>query len=176
MVWHSGKPAVAAISQTGLITARKMGTAIVGARPYTNRNWAKAVVQVIDSLAPTSISLNSGNLSIPIGSTYQLSATAYPGTAVQTVGWASSRKAVASVSSDGLVTAKAVGATMIRASSIRNPAVSKVIKVTVTKLPAPGKITISPADTRIEKGATLQLTASVTPWGTGLEPPWPTSS
>ncbi len=83
---------------------------------------------------------------------------------------------MAAVSSDGLVTAKKAGTALIRARSVRNPAKYKTIKVTVTKVPAPKKILISPATTQMEKGATLQLSAAVSPTTADSRIVWATNN
>jgi uncharacterized protein YjdB len=176
ILWRSGSTSIATISSTGLITARKVGTVTVGARPATLNNWSKAKVKVIDSLCPTSISLNVSSLKLSAKSTYQLSATAKPDTASQAVKWATSNKRVATISSTGLVTAIAPGTALIRASSDRSSSRNRTIKLTVSKLPAPSKIILSPADTKIEKGDTLQLTAEPYPAEADPSVKWTTSS
>lgn len=163
ILWRSGSTSIATISSAGLITARKVGTVTVGARPATVNNWSKAKVKIIDSLCPTSISLNVTSLKLTSKSTYQLSATAKPESASQEVKWASNNRKVATVSATGVVTAVAPGTALIRASSARSTSKSKVIKLTVSRLPAPSKLIISPADAKIEKGDTLQLTAEPSP-------------
>ena len=176
VLWRSGSTSIASISSTGLITAKKTGSVTVGARPATINNWSKAKVKVIDSLCPTSISLNVSSLKLTAKSTYQLSATAKPDTASQVVKWASNNKKVATISSTGLVTAVAPGTALIRASSDRSTSRNRTIKLTVSKLPAPSKILLSPADTKIEKGDTLQLTATPYPAEADPSVKWTTSS
>ena len=172
MLWRSGSTSIATISSTGLIKAKKVGTVTVGARPAKLNKWSKAKVKVIDSLCPTSILLNVSSLKLTAKSTYQLSASALPASASQDVKWATSKKSVATVSSTGLVTAVAPGTALIRASSVRNSSRNKVIKVTVSRLPSPSKIVISPAVTKIEKGDTLQLTAAPSPAETDPSVKW----
>ncbi len=176
MVWYSATKSVATISSAGLITAKKVGTARVGARPSGNKNWAKATIKVIDSLMPSSVKLDVSSLSLSVGSTHQLTATALPSTAAQTFRWASNKSSVASVSSSGLVTAKKVGTALIRAYSTRSSKKYRTIKVTVKKLANPSKITLSSAATQLEKGATLQLTATVSPASANASITWSSSS
>ncbi len=172
MVWRSGSTAIATISSTGLITAKKTGTVTVGARPSSVNNWAKAKVKIIDSLCPTSVKINVSSLNLTVRSTAQLTASALPSTASQTVKWASNRSSVATVSGSGLVTAVSPGTALIRATSTRSSGKYRTIKVTVAKLPAPTKLAISPADTTMEKGDTLQLTASPTPTSADSSVKW----
>jgi uncharacterized protein YjdB len=172
IAWRSGSTAIATISSTGLITAKKTGTVTVGARPSSVNNWAKAKVKIIDSLCPTSVKINVSSLNLTVRSTAQLTASALPSTASQTVKWASNRSSVATVSSSGLVTAVGPGTALIRATSTRSSGKYRTIKVTVAKLPAPTKLDISPADTNMEKGDTLQLTASPTPTSADSSVKW----
>ena len=163
MVWRSGKTSVATISASGLIKAKKVGTVTVGARPASKKTWSKATVKIIDSLSPTSVSINVSSLSIAVGSTYQLTASALPATAAQSVKWLVKSSSIASVSSTGLVTAKKAGTTLVRAVSTRNPKKYRTIKVTVKALAAPSRLTITNSTTTVEKGAQVQFSAGITP-------------
>jgi len=176
MVWRSGSTAIATVSSTGLITAKKTGTVTVGARPSSVNNWAKAKVKIIDSLCPTSVKINVSSLNLTVRSTSQLTASTLPSTASQAVKWASSRSSVATVSSSGLVTAVGTGTALIRATSTRSSGRYRTIKVTVAKLPTPSKLALSPADTTMEKGDTLQLTASPTPTSADSSVKWSSDS
>ncbi len=69
-----------------------------------------AVLQIL----PTSISLNKTSISINDGDTYKLSATIIPSNSTNTsTAWSSSNTNVATVSSDGTVTAKLKGSTTV---------------------------------------------------------------
>lgn len=66
----------------------------------------------------TSITLNTNNISLPTGSTQQLTATIMPNDATnKTVTWTSSNPAVATVSNTGLVTGVTVGTATITATA-----------------------------------------------------------
>jgi uncharacterized protein YjdB len=176
MVWRSGTTSIASISSTGLIKAKKTGNVTVGARPSSINKWTKATVKIIDSSRPKSILLNVASLKLTVGATSNLTATALPSTASQSVKWASNKSSVARVSSSGVVTAVSSGTALIRATSTRTSSVTKTIKVTVAKLPAPSKLILSPADTKVEKGDTLQLDADVSPSGSDPSVKWSSSN
>ena len=163
MVWHSSNKSVATVSSDGLVTALRVGSASIGARPATKSAWTKATVKVTDSLSPTGITLNVPSLNLRIGSTYKLTATVVPDTAIQTLAWVSGKSSVASVSSEGLVTAKREGTAVIRAASTRNSAIVRRIVVKVKRLPMPAKLTITPATTTLRLDDTLQLSYTVSP-------------
>ncbi len=174
--WRSGNTSIASISSSGLITAKKTGTVTVGATPSSIKNWTKATVKITDSSCPTSIALNVASLSLTVKSTSQLTATALPSTASQSVKWASNKTSVATVSSTGLVTAVGSGTALIRATSTRNSGKYRTIKVTVASLPKPTKLTLSPDTTKVEKGDTLQLSVTPTPSNANSTVNWTTSS
>lgn len=86
-----------------------------------------------NTVKPTGITLNKTSASITNGSTLQLTATITPSDAKdKTVTWTSSNASVASVSSSGKVTAKAVGTATITATAKGNTAVKATCKITVT--------------------------------------------
>lgn len=67
-------------------------------------------------ISPTGISLNKSTASIEVGKTTQLNATLQPSGATGTVTWSSNNTSIATVSSTGLVTGKAVGEATITAT------------------------------------------------------------
>ena len=89
-------------------------SSIVG-RGHYYRYYGRSVRPVYgDFIYVGSISLNKSSLSIKEGETYQLSATVRPSTAtVKTVTWSSSNTSVASVDSNGMVTAVSAGTATI---------------------------------------------------------------
>ena len=115
------------------------------------------VLQVV-----TSISLSKSSATIAVGSTLQLTYSVTPSDATnQAVTWTSSNTAVATVSSGGLVTAKARGTATITATTTDGSNLSASCEITVKQL-ATG-ITLNKTTATINNGETLQLTASVTP-------------
>lgn len=69
-----------------------------------------------DPIDPTGISLNKTTASVQVGKTTQLNASLQPYGATGTVTWSSNNTSVATVSSAGLVTGKAVGEAVITAT------------------------------------------------------------
>ena len=86
-------------------------------RTYYNRYYGRSVRPVYgDFVAVSSISLNSSSVSLEVGKSYQLSATISPTKATEkTVRWVTSNSSVATVSDNGLVTAKSLGSATITA-------------------------------------------------------------
>ena len=110
---NSSNPNVATISSNGTVTAMSNGTTII---TFRLKNGKEAKCNVTVQTSPTSVSLNKTSVSLDSNSsTEQLVATINPATSNIDTGltWNSSNSNVATVSSQGLVTAKATGTTQI---------------------------------------------------------------
>ena len=134
--WSSSSDAIATVSGAGVITGRAAGSATITAKV----DKATATVAVTVTSAPpapvASVSVAPATASITVGGTRQLSATlrdasgnVLTGRAVE---WSTSASAVATVSSGGLVTARAAGLATITA---RSEGVSGTAAITVTAPP-----------------------------------------
>ena len=118
----------------------------------------------MQSVEPTSITLSSTSATMTIGDTKQLTATVYPSGVSQSVTWSVySGSSYASVSSSGLVTAKAAGTAVIRATSTANSSVYKDCTVSVTQTTPPTSISLNYNSISLTEGNTRQLTATVSP-------------
>ena len=83
----------------------------------------------------TSITLNQTSLTLPIGQTSQLTATALPNNADnREITWSSSNAGIASVSNNGLVTAVSAGTVTISATANDGSGIKGTCNVTVKKL------------------------------------------
>ena len=126
-------------------------------------------------VAVTSISISQPSAEMIVGETLQLRASLEPSNATdKTVIWASSKQSVASISTDGLVTALAVGTTTITAS-----AGSKTSSCTVTVEAASiavASVALDRNSVTLEEGQSTTLTATVSPAdATDKEVSWSTS-
>lgn len=103
-----------------------------------------------DTILVTKITLNASSATLNVGDTTQLTATITPSNAtIKTVIWQSMSGSVATVSSTGLVTAKATGSAIIKCTAFDGSGVSAECNVTVTD-PDPDPITdISKLDNAI---------------------------
>lgn len=174
VIWATKNKNIA-VAKNGVITAKKTGSVYIGVRPYGVKRWTNILVKVIDSLAPTSITLPTNKQTLAVGGTYQLEPKILPSTASQDVGYRSSKTSVVTVSSSGLITAKKTGTALVRVYSKRKTSVSKLIKITVVKSIKPTKITITPATQLLNVGDTLTLNAAVTPSNAVSTVKWTTS-
>ena len=79
----------------------------------------------------TSVSLNRSTLSLEVGKTGKLSATVLPASAAnKSVTWTSSQPDVASVSTNGTITANKAGTTVITATAVNGKSASCTVTVT----------------------------------------------
>lgn len=97
-----------------------------------NRQYAEAIWNSGEEEPVTSLEVTPSSLDLRVGLKSRLSAKALPESASQSVVWSSLDQTVATVSSDGVVTAKAAGQTFICATSAVTPAVQVKVPVTVT--------------------------------------------
>lgn len=130
--WTSENPQIATVDETGKVKGVSVGTTRITVTALANKATATCEIEVVDRIiAVTSVTLNSKEETISIGSTTQLTATVSPATATdQNVVWTSSNNSVAIVNEDGLVKGLSVGSANITASAGGK---SAVCAVTVTE-------------------------------------------
>lgn len=115
--WSISNKKVATISAKGVIAGKARGTALITAKAIDKSGSITRTVQILP-VPETSIKLKKVSVSILKGKTYQQSATVYPKNAdFRSVTWESSDSAIATVSTKGKITAKAVGTAKITATS-----------------------------------------------------------
>jgi len=125
-----------------------------------NLNWwsitGNTVISVIGvTVAPASLALAAGSSS-------KLIATVFPSNATNTaVTWSSSNTGVATVDASGFVTAIAPGTANVTATMV-DGAFTSTSLITVANVPCSG-VSLSPTTISFAKGATTQLTATISP-------------
>lgn len=120
ITWKSSDESIATVSSNGLVTAKKPGTAEIrvisndGGHVATTKITVKAISKELKS-----ISLNKTSLTLEVGSEETLTVSYNPTYAEnKKITWESSDKSIATVSSDGLITAKKPGTVTIKATSL----------------------------------------------------------
>ena len=127
--WRSTDTKVATVTDAGLVKGVAVGTAKI--KVTVGSTSALCTVNVIQPVI--SISLNKTSLTMDALNTYQLTATAYPTTAVsRDIAWSSSDSSIASVDEKGLVTAHKKGTATIKATAKDGSNISNSCKVTVS--------------------------------------------
>ena len=155
--YRSSNPAVVTVSDSGLITAIAAGAAAITVRS----NLGKTVTCQITVTQPVSrISLSQSTLSLNTGASSTLTATVSPANATnQSVIWSSGNPSVASVSSDGKVTAKKAGTAIITVKTV-DFGKTATCEVTVTQPVTSVSISNAPGNMIMGKTATLKATVS----------------
>lgn len=157
--WESSNPAVAVVAD-GVVTALGVGTANIKAAcgGYT----ANCTVTVEETPAE-SVTISSSQETLKVGQSLQLSASVAPETTTdKTVEWSSDNSSVASVSTEGEVTAIAVGTATITATC---GTVSATCNVTVEAI-ASEELILNYTALTLKVNNTQQLTATIYPLNT----------
>ena len=112
VTWKSSDTSVATVSSTGLVTLKSQGTATITVTTVDGGHTATCRVEAM--VAATGVSLDKTSLTLKEGEQYTLKATVQPSNPnFQGVSWKSSNNSVATVDSNGKVTAVGVGAATI---------------------------------------------------------------
>ena len=154
--WQSTDASVAAVNQSGQVTAKKAGEC----RIVATLGSQKAECQVTVRKAATGVTLDKKSMTLDVGQTGQVTATVTPADAAYPpVEYTSSNPQVATVDQNGVVTAVKKGQTQIRATA----AGGKYAAITVTVRIPPSGITLNKTELTVFKGATSTLKATVSP-------------
>ena len=137
VTWTSSDTDVATVSNTGKVTAKKIGTTIITAKVGTHEVRCTVTVN-----APIkSIKINSADLTLNKGTTQSLSVTINPEdtTDDKTITWESSDTKVVEVDENGTIVAKGAGSATITAtvgkysSSIKVTVIIPIVSFTVSQ-------------------------------------------
>lgn len=166
LTWSSSNTSVASVSSYGQVSAKTSGTATITCRAADGSGkYATCRVSVKSATVyVSSISLNNTSVSLNVGRTSQLSVSVYPTTATnRSVSWTSDDTSVATVSSNGLVTAKSAGTAVITCKANDGSGKKATCTIIVKEPVKPAFITLSKTKATLAEGESLQLTATVTP-------------
>lgn len=162
--WKSSSTSIARVSSDGVVTPRKLGTVTITCYSAVNSKIrATLTLKIIDSKLPDAITLDCASLSMENGQKIQLTPSVTPSTAVQTVTWKSSKTSVATVDSQGNVTAHRAGSAYITATSTYSSKKSVRIKVTVTQKAAPSALAFPTSTASIYVGKSAQIAVTAQP-------------
>ncbi|HJE92895.1 Ig-like domain-containing protein [Anaerotignum lactatifermentans] len=113
VTWISDKPEIAAV-KGGTVTAKAAGTAIIAVTTIDGGKIATCTVTVIPKTVQVSGIQVQGSASVYVGGSTKLTATVTPTNATnQKVTWSSNNESVATVGTDGTVTAVSAGTATI---------------------------------------------------------------
>ena len=161
VTWYSDNTSVATVDENGSVTAQSVGTAVISAKSGTK----EAVISLTVIPTPAeAISLDRVTASLNVNRTIQLSVSFTPSTTTdKSVTWTSSDDAVATVDSDGVVTAKALGECVITATTSDGSNKTASCTITVEATPASGIIIEPSGSLTLNVGETIRFHATVLP-------------
>ena len=152
--FQSSNTSVCTVSSSGKVIAKNPGTAYITV--YSNVSSVSPYCRVtVENIKPTSISIPS-SLSMTAGEQKVLTASVYPSNAKTSISWITSNSAIATVSSDGTISALKHGTVQITATT--DNGLSSSCNVTVNK----SKLILSSSHNSglISKNDGVQLIAS----------------
>ncbi len=162
VIWRTSNPAIASISGMGDVTALAVGSTTItaiAAGDTTKRATASVTVRTAPTVA---VSPSTLVLSLAEQRTLVAAVTADQGLSTA-VTWHSSNAAVASVTTDGEVTATGFGTTTISAIAVADT--TRHASSTVTVRPTVQAVSVAPASAAILVGQTMQLSPTVSVQG-----------
>ena len=158
VVWTSNKKKIATVSKSGVVKAKKKGTAVITAKVKGTRKKAKC--KIIVGTPVSSVKLSATMKQLEVGNKFQLKATVLPTKAsVKSVSYQSSNKGIAEVTQTGIVTAKSAGSAVITVISKDGTNKKAVCKVQVSNKQQPTTQTPSKDEPKEEpKDTTIKTT------------------
>jgi len=159
--FSSSDSSIASVSDTGLVTGLRAGTATITVRTADGGRTATSVITVI-FVPVTGVTLAPSNVVLLAGSVLQLNATIAPANASnRDLLWASSDSSVAIVSPTGLIAGMRAGTANITVRTVDGVRTA-TSTVSVTAVSVTG-VTLTPVSATIQAGTSQQLTATVVP-------------
>lgn len=140
VTWKSSSKKVAAVSADGLVTPLKAGKTTITATTTRGRQKAKITIVVEDRHAPTGVALPGAPAAMTAGQSIALIpvASAKSEPAITTYSWKTSSKKVATVDSNGVVTALKPGKVKITVTTANKKKATVAITVSKAETPEPG--------------------------------------
>ena len=129
--WTSSNASVATVNQSGKVTAKKKGSAIITCTAKDgSKKYAKCRINVVVPVGK--IVLNRSRITLLKGKTYKLKASVKPASANnKAVAWSSSNPKIAAVDKHGKVTARRKGTAVITCKAKDGSKVYARCKITV---------------------------------------------
>jgi len=163
VTYDSLNDSVASVSEDGLVTGLKRGSATISVRSADEN--AKATYKVNVQQAPESVTIKQESAEASVGKKVSLRATVLPTNANdRTVSWTSADESVATVSSKGVITIQGAGNTTVTAACNADPSVTASIPVTGLQLAE--SVTFDSDVYNVYINETLQLSPIVLPANT----------
>ncbi len=159
VTWSSADSTIASVDSTGKVTGKKEGTTTITVKTVDGGFTANCTVKVM--IQTTGVTLNRTEAKINKGDTFLLIPTVLPSNATnKEVTWKSSDTKVATVASNGVVTAVAGGTCTITCTTKNS---SKTATCEITVIESVSGVTVKNERLSLYKGQVYTLTATVLP-------------
>lgn len=159
--WKSTDTSVATVSNTGLVTAKKNGSAKIICTTADGKYTAVCKITVKTKV--TGVTLNKTKTSVYVGGTKQLTAKVEPSNATNKgVKWKSSDKSVATVNSNGKVTGKSKGSAVITCTT-KDGSYKASCVISVSKYVKAKSVKLNKTSRTLSINETYKLKATVSP-------------
>jgi len=166
VTWTTSNSSVATVSG-GKVTAVSAGTATITAK---SNNGKTAICQItVEDVE--SVDMNKHSMTLGVGQAYTLRPTTTPADAQTTFTWKTSNKNIATVTSLGKVTGRAVGKATITVKT----ADGKTAVCTVVVKNAPDSISLNKSEITLGVGQMYTLQSTLTPTNTATYQQWTSS-
>lgn len=164
VTWSSSDENIATVNLLGQVRARAVGECVITAATSNDVKATLRLIVVDKVVAVKGVTVVPGAVSMRETETYTLQAVVIPENATDKhVSWTSDNSAVATVDAEGIVTAHGTGSAIISATAGDYTGVCYVTVVNGSEIVAPVAITLSSEELTLDKGDTLQLTATIDP-------------
>jgi len=163
VTWTSSNTSVATVSTKGEVTAVSEGTAYINAATKDGGYQARCTVTVSQRVSVTGVSLKAST-ELLVNHTETLYAIIEPDNATyKNVTWSSSNTSVATVSTEGIVTAVSAGTTTVTVTTVDGKkTASCTVTVSNISVPVTG-VSLNKTSASLVVGNTEELTATITP-------------
>lgn len=162
VTWKSDNPAVATVDQFGLVKAVGVGTTYISVTSDDNP-FAVKKCKIVSGIQATGVKLSETNIELYETATRMLKPTIEPANATnKSVLWASSDPSVASVNTDGVVTAVSQGTAVITCTTKDSSRTAKCT-VKVLKTIKSTSVSLDSKSLTISDGKSATLTANIRP-------------
>lgn len=175
--WTSSDSSVATVSDSGLVTAVSIGSAIITATAADGSGHCDCcTVTVTESILVSDICVSPSEINLKVNDSCYLYETVMPSNASnKNVAWHSDNTSVALVNSSGLVYANGVGSATIYATAQDGSGVCGSCDVSVSSLPV-SSVSVCPDKKTLSVNDITTLCAIITPFNaTNLSVEWTSS-
>lgn len=161
--WKSSDESIVKVSEKGVLSAKKPGTATITATTVNKKKARCKVTVVPKPVFPKSVTISGSSLTLDVGNVHQLTARISPLSATETkLTWKSSNTGIATVDQTGLVTAKKKGYSVISVTTVNGYSDSISVKVNPLVI-QPTDIKLNAESKTLTVGSHFQMEATVLP-------------